>query len=290
MSGLGRRCTLCAVAVTIGGSALLGSGATAFAKTRTRAERARARAELRYVRSARRALTVYLRHGDPLAQVVGPIRSTTAGSYNWSGYADTSTTDGAFTRVAGTWSTPSVKCSAEDQITSEWVGLDGWTSSTVEQDGTIDWCFEGTANYYTWYEMYPAGTIEVGTTLAPGDKIAASVSVSKGSTYTLKLTDTTHTANSFTETATCAPTTCLDTSAEWIAERPSFSIGIAPLADYHSWNQGSGTAIESGVSGTISSFGPIEVTMVDATDSYNLSTPSALTGGKQFTTTWDNSY
>ena len=116
-------------------------------------------------------------------------------------------------------------CTAEDRITSDWVGLDGFSSSTVEQDGTVSQCFEDQAVYYTWYEMYPAGTIAVGTTVAPGDKISASVSRS-GSAYTLALTDSTHSANSFSKHATCATTTCLDTSAEWIAERPAYSIGI----------------------------------------------------------------
>ncbi len=122
-------------------------------------------------------------------------------------------------------------CTAEDRITSDWVGLDGFSSSTVEQDGTVSQCFEGRAVYYTWYEMYPAGTIAVGTTVAAGDKIKASVSRS-GSAYTLALTDSTRGANSFTRHATCATTTCPDTSAEWIAERPAYSIGIAPEAQF----------------------------------------------------------
>ena len=122
-------------------------------------------------------------------------------------------------------------CTAEDRITSDWVGLDGFSSSTVEQDGTVSQCFEGRAVYYSWYEMYPAGTIAVGTTVAAGDKIKASVSRS-GSAYTLALTDSTRGANSFTKHATCATTTCPDTSAEWIAERPAYSIGIAPEAQF----------------------------------------------------------
>ncbi len=84
-------------------------------------------------------------------------------------------------------------CSAEDQITSDWVGLDGFNSGTVEQLGTISWCFQGTPTYFTWYEMFPAGTIEVGTTLKPGDKIAASVTRT-GTSYALKLTDSTTSA------------------------------------------------------------------------------------------------
>lgn len=287
MRGISRRCSILVVVLGISGGMLLGCGGTAFGKTLS--HHARARAEARFLRKARNALGDYLKHVAPVVQLASPAGSTTASSYNWSGYADTTTTHGAFTKVAGAWSTPAVTCTAEDTITSEWVGIDGWSDATVEQDGTLDWCFEGKALYYTWYEMYPAGTITVGDTLAPGDKIAASVT-HVGTAYTLKLTDSTHPADSFTKTATCAAATCVDTSAEWIAERPAFSIGIAPLADYHTWSQTSGTATRSGTAGTISSFSPIAVDSVDATDSYDLSTTSALTAGKAFTTTWHNSY
>jgi hypothetical protein len=250
----------------------------------------------RFLSQARTALVRYLRHDHPTLMLAHPTHvhanAVTAGeSYNWSGYADTATKSGTFSAVGGAWTTPSVTCTAEDTITSEWVGLDGATDSTVEQDGTIGWCYENTPTYFTWYEMYPAGTIEVGTTLAPGDKITASVTRS-ATKYTLKLTDATHTANSFTKTATCAATTCLDESAEWIAERSSFSIGIAPLADYKTWTLSSGTETASGKAGTIGSYATTEeITMIDATEAYDLSTPSALTSGKNgFTTTWKNSY
>lgn len=133
--------------------------------------------------------------------------------------------------MSGSWTVPAVTCTREDRITSDWVGLDGLTSSTVEQDGTVSQCFEDKAVYYSWYEMYPAGTIEVGSTVAAGDKISASVSRSSAN-YTLALTDSTNAANSFSEAASCATTTCLDTSAEWIAERPSYSIGIVPEAQF----------------------------------------------------------
>jgi len=250
----------------------------------------------RFLADARTALVRYLHHDHQPAEFVhtgraSSLRGTTAEStFNWSGYADSSTTDGTFSKVTGQWVTPAVTCTAEDTITSEWVGLDGFSSSTVEQDGTLDWCFEGTPTYFTWYEMYPAGTIEVGTSLAPGDKITATVS-RVGTKYTLSLTDATNTANSFSTTATCATTTCLDTSAEWIAERPSFEIGIAPLADYASWRVTGGMEVANGVGGTIAAFTSNDVlTMVDATDSYNLSTTSGLTSGNSFTTSWHNSY
>jgi hypothetical protein len=210
-------------------------------------------------------------------------------SFNWSGYADVSTTAGTFSKVSGQWRTPRVRCSREDTLTSEWVGLDGYDNGTVEQDGTLSWCFEDHATYFTWYEMYPAGTIEVGNSLHPGDKVAASVSRT-GTSYTLALTDSTHPANSFSVTKTCS--TCTSTSAEWIAERPAFAIGIAPLADYGSWSLSDASETAGNTTGTISSYKTYyKIDMVDATDTYPLSVTSGLSSsGKDFLTHWTNSY
>lgn len=36
-----------------------------------------------------------------------------------------------------------------------WVGLDGSSSTSVEQLGRDSDCDSGTPSYYAWYEMYP---------------------------------------------------------------------------------------------------------------------------------------
>ncbi len=186
-----------------------------------------------------------------------------------------------------------MKCGAEDELTSEWVGLDGWISSSLEQLGTMSWCYQGAAVYFTWWEMFPTGTglIRVGTALKPGDKITASVTRS-GTNYTLKLTDATTPGNNFTTKQTCPATTCTDTSAEWIAERPAFGIGIAPLAHYNAFSITNGEQTSGGKAGTIGSFATVnEVTMIDATQAYNLNSVSGLTSkNSSFSTTWQNSY
>jgi hypothetical protein len=183
-----------------------------------------------------------------------------------------------------------VTCSAEDQITSDWVGLDGFNSGTVEQLGTISWCFQSKPTYFTWYEMFPAGTVEVGTALKPGDKIAASVTRT-GTSYALKLTDSTTTGNNISVTKTCALATCKDTSAEWISERPSFSTGIVPQAHYNAFKVTSGSVTANGKTTSIGAGpGVNAVTMIDSTQTYNLNTVTALTGGNSFSTSWKNSY
>jgi hypothetical protein len=284
----------------VSGSAAAMAGAVTLsgvtATTVAAPARSHAAPTARFLAEARSALVKYLRHDHPQAWLVHTrhaqaIRGVTAtGSFNWSGYADTATKHQTFTKVSGAWTTPSVKCSAEDQITSNWVGLDGFDSNTVEQLGTVSWCFRGTATYFTWYEMFPAGLTEVGSTLKPGDKIAASVTRT-GTSYALKLTDSTTTGNNISVTKTCTLTKCLDTSAEWVSERPSFSIGIAPQAHYNAFKLTSGAQTSSGKPGTIGSGPGVNViTMVDAENVYNLNTVSGLTGGNSFSTTWKNSY
>jgi hypothetical protein len=284
----------------VSGSAAAMAGAVTLSGVTATTAAAPARAHhslsARFLAEARTALVRYLRHNHPQAMLVHPggahaIKGVTAiGSFNWSGYADTSATVQEFTKVSGSWTTPSVTCSAEDQVTTDWVGLDGFSSSTVEQLGTTSWCFQGTATYFTWLEMYPAKLIQVSTALQPGDRITASVTRA-GTKYTLKLTDTTHTANGFTRTATCTLAKCKDTSAEWISERPSFPIGVVPQAHYNAFTITNGTETAGGTAGTIGTGpGVNAITMVDATDTYNLNTVSGLAGNNSFSTTWKNSY
>lgn len=255
----------------------------------------------KYISAARNALTRYLRHSHQQLMMAGrPHAGRSAiqsiASFNWSGYADGANTTkvGTFTKVSGSWTAPGVTCGAEDQIEVEWVGLDGLFSGAPEQLGTMAWCYKGAPIYFTWWEMpnSTTGLTEVGTTLKPGDKITASITRSS-SNFTLKLTDATTTANSFTEHQTCTvtKTTCPATSAEWISERPSFGIGIPPLAKYSAFKITNGAETASGTAGTIGSYSAVNsITMVDATDAYDLSTVSGLSGANSFSTTWQNSY
>lgn len=45
------------------------------------------------------------------------------------------------------------------------MGLDGFDNQTVEQDGTLAYCFEGAAYYFTWWEMFPGGSVTVGSSV-----------------------------------------------------------------------------------------------------------------------------
>jgi hypothetical protein len=225
------------------------------AKAPSPAQVAKARAAFNHYMSAH-ATQVPGGHGrispsTALPKAEHPVRGTATSfpSLNWSGFADTSATSTPddFTSVSGRWTIPAVSCPSGPYRTSgayiaNWVGIDGFSDSTVEQLGTGAQCYEGVLYYYDWYEMFPGGTVEEGTTACindnincpePGDQISASVVVTPGSSgnnnYKLSLTDYTRPQESFSVSATCATTGsngCSDSSAEWVIERPAYE----PLA------------------------------------------------------------
>lgn len=209
-------------------------------------------------------------------------------STNWSGYADDNSAGNTYSTVTGNWTEPAVSCpSRTTQYAAFWVGIDGYSSNSVEQDGTLAECYHRTAYYYSWWEMYPTNSIQtVGTTVRPGDSISASV-VRSGTSYTLSLTDSTTPANSFTTTQACS--NCANSSAEWIAEAPSSSRGVLPLADFGTWAESGATVKSGSTSGVISAFPDDELTMVDSSGLVKAQ-PGPLNGsGSGFTVTWERS-
>ena len=167
-------------------------------------------------------------HAGPRANI--PIEY----SGNWSGYIATPKTAGqTFNYVSARWTVPAVNCSVTPNTFSyHWVGLDGWTDGTVEQDGTASDCSGTSPTYFAWYEMYPAG-LSVKFAVNPGDEIIAYVQYS-GGIYTLYLTDAT-TGNYFDQTATCA-STCNNSSAEVITEGYYFNSSFAGTSDFGETN------------------------------------------------------
>jgi hypothetical protein len=164
-------------------------------------------------------------------------------STNWSGYAAVtnlnSPASDSVTKVSGSWTVPTVT-GKTNAYSSMWVGIDGYSSNSVEQIGTEqDTTKSGATRYYAWWEMYPNPSILISTmTISPGDSITASVTYNGD--YLLQITDnTTHQSFSTTQSATAQRS-----SAEWIMEAPSSFSGILPLANF-------GTASFSGAQATI---------------------------------------
>jgi len=152
-------------------------------------------------------------------------RITNSTSTNWSGYA---VTGSRFTSVSASWTEPSVSCSGT-AYSSFWVGLDGDTSNTVEQTGTDADCSGSTAQYYAWYEMYPKFPVNLKGTVRPGDHLSASVTANGNGSFTLTISDSTQ---GWTNTSTQRLKRATLASAEVIAEAPSSSGGVLPLANF----------------------------------------------------------
>jgi hypothetical protein len=126
----------------------------------------------------------------------------------------------------------------------------------------------------------------VGQTLRGGDSITASV-VRSGTSYTLKVTDSSRSADSFSTTQSCSG--CANSSAEWIAEAPSGSSGVYPLSDFHGWTESGATVKTGSASGVISSFTDDEITMINSSGATK-ALPGALnSSGNGFGVTWERS-
>jgi hypothetical protein len=205
--------------------------------------------------------------GHASAQVAGQKFSVAEQSLNWSGYAVTSSKK--FTYAQSRFVQPTLTCPGDhaNEWASNWVGLDGFNNTTVEQDGTAATC-SGTGNttpvYTAWYEMFPAGSVNV-FTVSPGDTINTSVSFSNGK-FTLTVSDLTS-GKSSTHTAKCA--SCKRASAEWIVERPELCTSatncfLAHLADFGTTSMSAKVRV-AGVSAAqgIPNFRNYNITMFD---------------------------
>ncbi len=248
-----------------------------------------------------------------LGSLLGGERHATAvSSANWAGYADTNDT---YTSVSSSWSEPKVSCSSSgggvslglDGLTglfnsllggpssasAFWVGLDGYSSTSVEQIGTDSDCDSGTPSYYAWYEMYPNPSVTLLTSDAvnPGDHLTALVaSNAAGTSFTLMIKDTTAGWN-FSTTQTGSG--YARSSAEVIAEAPSectalFCSEIA-LADFGQVGYSGSSLIDTAAKvGSLSAFNANEITMSD--NGTTLATPSSLSSdGSSFSVAWNNS-
>lgn len=172
---------------------------------------------------------VALAAGAVLA-AVGPAASAAATqvSSTEAGYVATGGT-GAFSSVAAAWTQPTAHCKTGSQFASFWAGLDGWTSSSVEQIGTDADCSGGKAEYFAWYDMYPAAPVTFSNKISPGDALTASVKYAGGSKFTLKISDSTQ---GWSHTVTASLAGAARSSAEVFVGTP----GTASLTSFGSVN------------------------------------------------------
>jgi hypothetical protein len=240
--------------------------------------------------------------GNPLAGK-HRISNDTVTSSNWSGYAVEAASGQKFTNVMATWKQPSVTCTSRgSQYSSFWAGIDGYSSNSVEQDGSDSDCTgRNRASYYAWYEMYPANSVELSTTSYPvhvGDTMTSEISVNSSSQFTLSLTDSPASGGKgWVFTTTQSGSGLAQSSAEAIVESPEicnyFSCSLASLADFGTANF---TGVQAAVNGAttdspFSSFsangGPHEI-IAETSNGTVKAQPSALSG-TSFSDTWKHS-
>lgn len=294
-------------------------------------------------RALKEKLATAIPYNEPASLNSNAGDVTELGSYNWSGFADGTTDqpitscgqgDGceSFTGVSASWQIQAVHCPSppfqnEDQISAQWVGIDGLNDTTVEQLGTYGWCFEGQPYYFAWYELYPQATVVAGSSQClndnigcpqPGQTVTASVQATPGrgvNSYRLSLVDQSSPSNNIDTSATCPSSTCYDDSAEMIVERPEYPTGITPLADFTRTGFWNATVSVWGRTMPVGDYsqGVYDLAMVDSSDSYLLDCvdqtsppgllllPTSASGPNPcppaqpdrqgaFSVTWDDSY
>ncbi len=202
--------------------------------------------------------------GIASASMIPANAIATTTSSNWAGYADVATTASeSFSNVSGEWTVPTVTGSSfgSGSYSAFWVGLDGYSSSTVEQIGIGADVIGGRAEYYAWYEMYPSGAYEIPLNIAAGNAISASVSYVGNNQYDLFIDDlSTHKSYSTVQVSAAGQRF----SAEWIAEAPSNSNGVLPLANFGTVTFSNAAATLDGTTGTISSFSAVAINLVSS--------------------------
>jgi len=247
------------------------------------------------------------------AAAAAPAASTEISS-NWAGYVvvgsgstlDTASPAMAFTDVTGTWTQPAATCTpGQPASIATWVGIGGYdlNAPALEQTGTEADCdASGKASYYAWYELVPAGSVQLKLKIAPGDTITSTVLID-GTDVLVQIKDRTR-RTTFTRHLR-AP--ALDeSSAEWVVEAPSLCSAdgrfcrTVPLANFGSVTFRKIAATGNGAGGTLSGPGwqatPIQLVPAsgrgrffggaDAAAGTAGATPAPSPDGASFTVSW----
>jgi hypothetical protein len=238
-------------------------------------------------------ITPIWRHQNAPMKLHRIAPDATVESTNWAGYA---VTGSGFDDAEGSWIQPKADCSkTPNTYAAFWVGIDGYSDTTVEQTGTLVLCSGTTASYYAWWEFYPLNSVQIisGFKVSPGNKIDASVTYN-GTEFTLTIRNET-TGKSFTHSGNVSG--AKRASAEWIAEAPSSSTGVLLLSDFgtakfgsdYTATSGTNDAKDSTTSGPIKDFGKNvhEIKMVVSGGTPVKAQPTALTtDGTSFKVSW----
>ena len=234
----------------------------------------------------------------PSMSVAPRIHDGSVSSTNWSGFAVTGSA-GSVSDAKGSWVVPTIQgnCPSTNQYSSFWVGIDGYSSGTVEQTGTDSDCQNGVPTYYAWYEFFPHPSFLInGISVHPGDVMSAEAHALGNGKFTVSISDAT-TGQSFSTSSTVHR--AQQSSAEWIAEAPSSSGGILPLANFGTVkfgldNTGVGSTCYATIGVTTAAFGTFgsnvqKITMVTSSGATKASPSNPSSDSTSFSVTWVSS-
>lgn len=153
-----------------------------------------------------------------------------ATSANWSGYV---ATGGSYTEVSGTFSVPRVSAYLAGSTASEWVGVDGWSNSSLVQAGVNEVPVgPGATLFEPWWEVVPGPQrLATGVMVRAGDRVSVKVAQISAGRWSISLVDETNGDKFSTLQSYSGPAT----SAEWVLEADTTTGGaptkLTPLAD-----------------------------------------------------------
>ncbi len=212
-------------------------------------------------------------------------------STNWSGYvAETNLTKPApnsVTAVSAYWIVPAIKPANTNTYCAVWVGIDGYSNSTVEQIGTEhDWS-NGGIQHYAWFEMYPGDSYSInGFPLKSGDVITASVTYSSKNVFTMILSNQTQKVTTTIPTKYTKSASAKRQSAEWIVEAPYMNT-VLPLANFGTAYMANCKATIKGVTGLINNKAWASSAIEMITNSGTpKDSPSIIGSSGSFSATW----
>lgn len=215
-------------------------------------------------------------------------------SLNWSGYAAATNLSNpakdSVTQVSGIWTIPTLTATSSSTYSSIWVGIDGFTNTTVEQIGTEQDWISGSQHNYAWFEMYPGPSYEIsGFPVNHGNVVAGIVSYAGDNIFELILINFTEQVFTIVPTSYTTSSSGKRSSAEWVVEAPTLN-GVLPLADFGTVAFTDCSATISGTTGPINSTHWVNESLTMESASHVVkATPSGLTsGGTAFSVTWDH--
>ncbi|MDP9331913.1 MAG: G1 family endopeptidase [Actinomycetota bacterium] len=146
--------------------------------------------------------------------------STVLRSTNWSGSVQVAPNSTNYTAVKATFTVPTVTTTPGYQYSSAWVGIGGFTSTdkNLVQTGIEADNANGSAQYWAWTDLPPAGAQRLPLAVHAGDVVTASVIEVGNNVWTMTVQDVT-TGTSASRTAIVSPSP--KHSAEAILERPT---------------------------------------------------------------------